>query len=399
MPKYQAPTPPAQHTLQPSRNMSAPGIFMHSASYSSGGGQSHTAADFRFAKPRPTTNPPYPETNLHGHHSQSPSTNDAASSSDLTSPSFGRRGSDRKREAPNDWYSQSIQSTSSSHSIHTPTQQQHQRHKLDTATSLMPPPLPPAHLDSDQVMPSPILSHVSVNSAPIYIHGYATGPRWTMGNTSSYANATMTIGRDDPRMNSISIGLITMDRARSLFVFFAEKLQPHSFGFPSYPASEQMTPVIISSILMIAALHDPCSRHHHLALKNDCLASIKPEQDVSATQALDPELGIGVEEITGACIASAWLGGETGWRISRVARWWTIGYLKHFEIPSRNLTLGECLTILPPFRQIDLVDKIRIWLAAYVAEAQHAFILDRPSLVPTESPAKYVDVSAKGKVK
>ena len=242
-------------------------------------------------------------------------------------------------------------------------------------------------------MPSPILSHVSVNSASLYIHGYATGIRWMMGNTTSYAKASLAIGRDDPRMNAISIGLVLMDRARSLFMFFADKLQPHSFGFPTYPASEQMTPVIISSILMVAALHDPYSRHHHYALKKDCLASVKPEQDVQANQPLDPELGIGVEEITGACIASAWLGGETGWRISRVARWWTIGYLKHFEIPSqsRSLTLGECLTILPPFRQIDLVDKLRIWLAAFVAEAQQAFVLDRPSLVPHQNPVPYVE--------
>lgn len=168
-------------------------------------------------------------------------------------------------------------------------------------------------------------------------------------------------------------------------------MQPHSFGFPTYPAAEQMTPIIISSILMVASLHEPYSRQYYGTLKNDCLGLIRPDQEVHAELPLDPELGIGVEEITGACIASAWLGGEVGWKMARVSRWWTIGYLKHFELPDRNLTVGECLTILPPFRQIDLVDKLRIFLAAYVAEAQQAFILDRPSLAPNASPLPYVD--------
>lgn len=174
---------------------------------------------------------------------------------------------------------------------------------------------------------------------------------------------------------------------------FAEKMQPHSFGYPTYPAAEQMTPIIISAVLMVASLHDPNARQLHPSIKNDCLTHIGPHQDVHADLPLDPELGIGVEEITGACIASSWLGGELGWKIARVSRWWAIGYLKHFELPDRNVTVGECLTILPPFRQIDLVDKLRIWLAAYTTEAQQAFILDRPSLVPDCSPIPYADVS------
>ncbi|UZJ57239.1 hypothetical protein CBS101457_006559 [Exobasidium rhododendri] len=339
---------------------------------------------------------PFTESGMPDNHS--PSNQERGSSSDLTSPSVDRRSQTRKRDAPSDWDSDrryvghlSMPSPSILHSGNS-FPRQPSRFRADcTSAMLPPPPLSMALVDQDQILPSPILSHVPVNTASIYINGYATGPRWMMGNTTNYANATLTIGRDDPRMNAISIGLVWMDRARALFKYFAEKLQPHSFGFPTYPASEQLTPVIISSILMVAALYDPQSRQHHQALKYDCMASIKPEQDVNAAQSLDPELGIGVEEIIGACIASIWLGGETGWRISRVAQWWATEYLKHFEIPSRNVTLGECLTILPPFRQIDLVDKLRIWLSAYIAEAQQAFLVDRPSWAPDQSPAQYVD--------
>lgn len=395
-PHHNIPTPITSsfRPIIPSRNLSAPGLYMNAAPpYSPGSSHSVGSSIHRpslSGPPLVSNVPTYADTTGVPDY-RSP---EGASTSDMPSPSYAKRGQVRKRESGPEWDPESTPYPNGTNlrSPSSTTSSSYQRPRMNS-TSLMPPPLPPGHVDQDQVMPSPILSHVSINNAPIYIHGYALGPRWMMGNTTSYAKATLTIGRDDPRMNAISIGLVAMDRAKALFVLFADKLQPHSFGFPTYPASEQMTPVIISSILMVAAMHDPFSRQYHAALKNDCLASIKPEQEVTATQALDPELGIGVEEITGACIASAWLGGETGWRISRVARWWAIAYLKHFEIPSRSLTLGECLTILPPFRQIDLVDKLRIWLAAYVAEAQQAFVLDRPSLVPNQSPAPYVDVS------
>lgn len=311
--------------------------------------------------------------------------NEGGSSTEATSPGFDRKLIPRKRDAPANDNEASVTYHASPR-----TPPSYQRLRRNSST-LMPPPLPPTHLDQEQVLPSPVLSHLLSSSTSIYIPGRVQDPRWMMGTTTSYGKATMTIGRDDPRMNAISIGLISMDRARSLFMFFAETMQPHSFGFPTYPAAEQMTPIIISAILMVASLHEPYSRHLYSSLRNDCLSHIRPDQEIHAELSLDPELGIGVEEITGACVASSWLGGELGWRIARIARWWTVGYLKHFELPDRSLTVGECLTILPPFRQIDLVDKLRIWLAAYVAEAQQAFILDRPSFVPDCSPMPYVD--------
>jgi hypothetical protein len=328
---------------------------------------------------------PYPEVNH-----QSPLNNEVSGPMDMLSPSSK---SSRKREAPSQWNDEQSAALNGSNFRSPSSSSGPQRPRLNSMT-MMPPPLPTAHLDQDQIMPSPTLTHIAYNSTSLYLHGYPVGARWLEGNTTSYARATLTIGRDDPRMNAISIGLVTMHRARLMLQFFADKLQPHSYGFPTYPANEQMTPLIISSILMVASLHDPYSRHSHAALKQDCLASIKPEQEVTASFPLDPELGIGVEEITGACIASIWLGGETGWRISRVARWWAIAYLRLFEESRarRNVTLGECLTILPPFRQIPLVDKLRIWLAAYVAEAQQSFILDRQSIVPSQDPSPYIEV-------
>lgn len=143
-------------------------------------------------------------------------------------------------------------------------------------------------------------------------------------------------------------------------------MQPHSYGFPSYPATEQMTPLIIASILMVSSMHEPFNRHLHDRFRHETFAAIDIEQQVSRENTLDPELGIGVEEITGACIAACWLGGATAYKIARIARWWAVAYLKHFEVRSAQ-TLGEWMTILPPFRQIDLVEKLRIWLMSYVS--------------------------------
>ena len=185
------------------------------------------------------------------------------------------------------------------------------------------------------------------------------------------------------------MGLISMDQARHLFKFFARYLQPHCFGFPAYPANEHMTPLIIACILMVSSMHEPNSRQLFERFRHEAFSSpLLLDQPIDRHAPLDPELGIGVEEITGACIAACWLGGQTALSIARLARYWAISYLEHFEVRSAQ-TLGEWMTILPPFRQIDLVGKLRIWLMSYITEAQQAVLNDKPSLFPESQPAHY----------
>ncbi|CDW98324.1 hypothetical protein [Sporisorium scitamineum] len=206
---------------------------------------------------------------------------------------------------------------------------------------------------------------------------------------SPYARPSHFIGRNDPRLTVISMGLVSMDQARHLFKFFARYLQPHCFGFPAYPANEHMTPLIIACILMVSSMHEPNARHFFERFRHEAFSSpLLLGQPIDRHAPLDPELGIGVEEITGACIAACWLGGQTALSIARLARYWAIGYLEHFEVRSAQ-TLGEWMTILPPFRQIDLVGKLRIWLMSYITEAQQAVINDQPSLFPESQPAHY----------
>lgn len=150
-----------------------------------------------------------------------------------------------------------------------------------------------------------------------------------------------------------------------------------------------MTPLIIACILMVSSMHEPNSRQLFERFRHEAFSSpLLLDQPIDPNAPLDPELGIGVEEITGACIAACWLGGQTALSIARLARYWAIGYLEHFEVRSAQ-TLGEWMTILPPFRQIDLVGKLRIWLMSYITEAQQAVINDQPSLFPDSEPAHY----------
>ncbi|GAC99011.1 hypothetical protein PHSY_006608 [Pseudozyma hubeiensis SY62] len=211
----------------------------------------------------------------------------------------------------------------------------------------------------------------------------------TATSSSPYARPSHFIGRNDPRLTVLSMGLVSMDQARHLFKFFARFLQPHCFGFPAYPANEHMTPLIIACILMVSSMHEPNSRQHFERFRHEAFSSpLLLDQHIDPHAPLDPELGIGVEEITGACIAACWLGGQTALSIARLARYWAIGYLEHFEVRSAQ-TLGEWMTILPPFRQIDLVGKLRIWLMSYITEAQQAIINDQASLFPQSDPAHY----------
>ncbi|PWN38275.1 uncharacterized protein FA14DRAFT_24955 [Meira miltonrushii] len=384
---------PSNRPILPVRNASAPGFYTHHHPFSPGHHppplstfgtampSPHLPNRFATMNGLPPLNSPHSDPPVHILNSPN---HDLNGSHDAPSPGYNRRLLPRKRE------SSSFDVEAHHHpSPQTPSQSGRVR---SNSTQRMPPPLPPMTMNADQWVPPPMLSQLAYRRSPVYIPDLFATPRWTSAQPKNYSKATSTIGASDPRFSVIRMGLITMDKAKSLFISFADKLQPHSFGFPTYPASEAMTPVIIAAILTVSSLFEPSSRLLHDSLRKTFFNEyVKLEQEVHLDTPLDPELGIGVEEITGGCIASAWLGGELGWKTARMTRWWAIGYLKHFEIAERNVTIGERFDMLPPFRQIDYVDKLRIFLAAYVAEAQQSFMLDRPTLIPDASPTAYVD--------
>ncbi|KDN43201.1 hypothetical protein K437DRAFT_154048 [Tilletiaria anomala UBC 951] len=249
-----------------------------------------------------------------------------------------------------------------------------------------------AHEPRVFIEPSYTLAQVLKSETPERVSSL-TSTRWIIGGKAweNYARPAEHVGRDDPRLNAVSMGLVPLERARQLFIFFANHHFPHCFGFPTFPASENMTPVIIASILGVASLHNSSAAKYFEGLKAYMISAVKPEEAASLAvdQELDPEMGIGVEEITGACVFASWIGGELGWQMSRVARWWTLAYLRLFS--RRNeATLGEALSILPPFRNIDEADRLRVWLMAYVSEAHSCLINERKGLLEREDAKEYM---------
>lgn len=101
---------------------------------------------------------------------------------------------------------------------------------------------PPRLPDHSQGLPSSLLQAITTDSTPFYL----TNPlpmRWTSGITSreSYGSPAGYIGRDDPRLTCISRNIIPLEKLRAMFRLFAERLQPHSFGFPTFPANEHVS--------------------------------------------------------------------------------------------------------------------------------------------------------------
>lgn len=81
-------------------------------------------------------------------------------------------------------------------------------------------PPPPSEIFASQIPSPPLLSQLfalSSPSRPLVLPPRATSHRWATGK-GTYANANMLIGREDPRLNAISMGIVPMARARALMV-------------------------------------------------------------------------------------------------------------------------------------------------------------------------------------
>ncbi|PWN50656.1 hypothetical protein IE53DRAFT_83228 [Violaceomyces palustris] len=202
---------------------------------------------------------------------------------------------------------------------------------------------------------------------------------------SPYQHPDPRLGQEDPRLNVIRLGILSMHQARSLLVTYAREVQPFGFGFPDFPASPNLTPVLLSAITAAACLHSTPLVHKRRALRNDVLERACVDQVFELQNALDPESGIGVEEVIGAAVMVSYDGGETSWKLSRVARWWS-ERMPYERVPTSGLTVGEMVAILPPLRQISMLDRVRVWLSAYLVEAHQSLMLDRPTIEPEADP-------------
>lgn len=230
-----------------------------------------------------------------------------------------------------------------------------------------------------------------------------------------YRLATSDVGSKDPRPNVIKQDLVSPSDAVVLFRFYAEYLDQYSFGFPTYRPDAIMSPMILASVVAVASLHHAQLNRLHRGLKGDLIARLQtddpsfPCSNVYETlfsssahrsshlqsnlhfeKELDPELGIGVEEIVGASLFASWFGGKRAWMASRLVRWWSAKFLRQQQHPAM-MTMGEIMSILPPPRDLGKQDLLRVWLSAYVTEIHQACMEGTPSIAGLSSPYAVCD--------
>lgn len=207
---------------------------------------------------------------------------------------------------------------------------------------------------------------------------------------SRYRFPDPSLGSNDPRLDAIRLGLLSSHEARSLFSLYAKTIEPYGFGFPDFPASSDLTPVLLSAITAISSLHASSAdlRVRQVQLRTDVLNRTLPYAPSTAEDEFNPESGIGTEEVVGACIWSSYDGSEDAWRVARAARWWSEKY-SYETGPHAGLTVGEMVAILPPVRHVNMQDRVRVWLTAFVAELHQCEIHAKEPIMECVDPAQY----------
>ncbi|PWZ00530.1 hypothetical protein BCV70DRAFT_160571 [Testicularia cyperi] len=198
------------------------------------------------------------------------------------------------------------------------------------------------------------------------------------------------LGKEDPRLDAIRVGLISTNEARSLFALFAKRFEPIGLGFPDFPATADLTHFLLSAIVSTASLHasSHALKSKHLRLRTDFLERTSPYFPSSFEDEFNIESGIGTEEVIGACIWASYEGSDDAWKVARAARWWS-EKCSYERGPQAGLTVGEMVAILPPLRHVSMLDRVRIWLSAYLTELHQCVIHDRDPITDLSDPEQY----------
>lgn len=207
---------------------------------------------------------------------------------------------------------------------------------------------------------------------------------------SRYRYSNPDLGSNDPRLDAIRLGLLSSNEARSLFTHYAKAIEPLGLGFPEFPASSELTPVLLSAITAVTSLLSPSPelRSRQPRLQNDILDRTLPYAPTTAEDEFNPESGIGTEEVVGACIWSTYQGSMEAWKVARAARWWSEKY-SYETGPHAGLTVGEMVAILPPVRHVSMQDRVRVWLTAFTTELHQCEIHGKESIMQLVDPAQY----------
>ncbi|KAJ9478196.1 C6 transcription factor [Pseudozyma hubeiensis] len=207
---------------------------------------------------------------------------------------------------------------------------------------------------------------------------------------SRYRYPDTSLGSNDPRLDAIRLGLLSSHEARHLFSSYAKHMEPFAFGFPDFPASCELTPVLLSAITSVASILSPSSevRSRQPRLQADVLDRTLPYAPSTAEDEFNPESGIGTEEVVGACIWATYNGSIEAWKVARAARWWSEKY-SYETGPHAGLTVGEMVAILPPVRHVSMQDRVRVWLTAFLTELHQSEIHGKEPIMQLIDPAQY----------
>ncbi|CBQ71937.1 conserved hypothetical protein [Sporisorium reilianum SRZ2] len=245
-------------------------------------------------------------------------------------------------------------------------------------------PCPSAHASAGSLpLPAALFRSSRMDARPPHKPSLLARP-------SRYRHPDPSLGSSDPRLDAIRLGLLSSHEARSLFSRYAKTIEPLGFGFPDFPASSDLTHVLLSAITSVASLHSrsPDLRSRQLQLRADVLERTMPFAPTTAEDDFNPESGIGTEEVVGACIWSTYQGSEDAWRVARAARWWSEKY--SYETGRHaGLTVGEMVAILPPVRHVTMQDRVRVWLTAFLAELHQCEIHGKEPIMELVDPAQY----------
>jgi hypothetical protein len=201
---------------------------------------------------------------------------------------------------------------------------------------------------------------------------------------------------------------------------FHTKLSPWLFGyrleFGKFPYIPQgpcvITPFILSVMCLVAAERVPTSHEHRPTLAREVtqllvnspadsfISTLDPPfgsgsgpKDEDGEEELDPELGIGPEEIVGACILATFMTErDQAATIASSAFKWARGWIKwtSLTVPLPP-TLGEVCGLLPIKRDATREDMARVWLLCYIVDGTEALQRDNPP-PPRRDPMAYCHV-------
>lgn len=195
-------------------------------------------------------------------------------------------------------------------------------------------------------------------------------------------------GSRDPRPNVVNKSVVDAKEADLLVDFFHQHLSCFLCGFPlqlgAWPylpegGKSYITPLILGAMCLVAAERLP--EFHHLVQPlttelRDVILEVKPPAPPipgGEEPELDPELGIGVEEITALLIAATFVNSRNSTNVAQLAFHWTRNYLKNFMLPvPPPMTLGEAFGLLPAYRPLGFGNWLRMWLITYVVDVQQA---------------------------